>query len=203
MPFVSVPDTAEIIIQGDIAGQPIANVVGAAHIGLYTQADLDVLATDVDSWVETWYKPMFANSVQYNQTHVRGLNTIIDLESADGSSVGPGTRAGGGMPANASFCVTLRTGKTGRSARGRFYAWPYTTTDLVTSQTVTSTYANDIATAVDQLRLAISGAGFQMVIISRRSGNAPRTVGVTTPVTQVQSRNIDIDSMRHRLLRGH
>jgi hypothetical protein len=203
MPFQSVPNTVEIVIQGEISGQPIANVVGATRTGGYSQADIDLLATDVDAWVASDYLPLVSNSVTYNQTHVRGLNAIIDLESVDASGVGPGTASGSGMPANASFVVTLRTGRTGRSARGRFYMWPYSSAALQTSQTVTTVYANAAADALSNLLTTITGAGFQPVIISRRSLGAVRPVGITTPITQAQSRNVDVDSMRHRLLRGH
>jgi hypothetical protein len=203
MPFLSVPDTVEVVINGDISGQPIANVVGAGHVGAYVQADLDNLAAAVDGWVASDYLPLVSASVNYVSTHVRGLTNIIDLESTDTTSAGPGTASGGGMPANASFVVTLRTGHTGRSARGRFYMWPYSTSALLTSQTVTTTYSNAAQAALIALSGVIATAGFQMVIISRRSNNVPRLVGVTTPVTDIESRNQAVDSMRHRLLRGH
>jgi len=203
MPFVAVPDTVEVVINGDISGQPIANVVGASRVGGYVQADLDNLAAAVDGWVASDYLPLVSNSVGYTSTHVRGLSNIIDLESTDTTNAGPGTASGSGMPANASFVVTLRTGHTGRSARGRFYMWPYASSALLTSQTVTTTYSTAAQSALIALAGAISGAGFQFVIISRRSNGAPRLVGVTTAVTDIESRNQDVDSMRHRLLRGH
>lgn len=203
MPFLSVPDTVEIIINGSCGGQAIANVVGATRVGGYSQTDIDNLALAVDGWVASDYLPLVNNAVTYDNVHVRGLNSIIDIESVNGTSTGPGTASGTGMPANASFVITLRTGKTGRSARGRFYMWPYSSAHLQTTQTVTTTYANNAEAAITALAGVIATNGFNMVIISRRTNNAPRLVGVTTVVTNISARNVDVDSMRHRLLRGH
>lgn len=202
MPFIPIPDSVEIVINGSCGGQAIANVVGARRAG-YVQADIDALASAVDSWVATDYLPLVNNAVTYDNVHVRGLQGIIDIESVDGTSTGPGTASGTGMPANASFVITLRTGHTGRSARGRFYMWPYSSAHLQTTQTVTTTYANAAAAAVTSLLTTIAGAGFIPVIISRRTLNAPRLVGLTTNIISATARNVDVDSMRHRLLRGH
>jgi hypothetical protein len=203
MPFQSVPETAEAVINGEISGQTIANVVGARRVGGYNQTNLDQLASAVNIWVGNFYLPLVANSVNYVQTHVRGLESIIDLESIDATSAGPGTAAGTGNPANASFVITLRTGHTGRSARGRFYMWPFGGSALQTSQTVTTTYAAAAAAALTQLMTDISSAGWVPVIISRRSLNARRPVGITTTIISATARNVDLDSMKHRLLRGH
>jgi hypothetical protein len=203
MPFLSVPDAAEIIIQGTLQGQAIANVIGAQHVGAYTQTDLDNLSNAVDGWVGSDYLPLVANSVTYDQTHVRGLNSIVDLESVDGTNTGPGTQSGSSMPANASFVITMRTGHTGRSARGRFYWWPFASSVALSAQTVTTAFASAAEVAIGNLLAAISTAGWTPVVISRRSNGAPRLVGVTTPITLAVARNNEIDSQRHRLLRGH
>lgn len=202
MSFLSVPDTVEFIINGDCGGKAVANVMGAKRAG-YVQADLDSLAAVVDGWVASDYIPLFNNAVNYVETHVRGLNAIIDLESVNGTSAGPGTASGTGMPANASFVITLRSGFTGRSARGRFYMWPYSTADLVSVQTVSSTYANAAAAAITNLLGLVAATGFIPVIISRRTGGAPRLVGHTTNIISATARNLNVDSMRHRLTKGH
>lgn len=203
MPFQSVPNSAEAVIQGDISGQPVANVVGCLFPGSYVQADLDNLANAVDAWVGASYLPLVSNSVNYNQTHVRGLNAIIDLESTEAANAGPGTASGTGSGANCSFVITFRTGRTGRSARGRFYMWPYSSTALQTSQTVTTTFANAAAAALSALLTDIGAAGWTPVVISRRTLGAVRPIAITTPIITATARNVDVDSMRHRLVRGH
>lgn len=203
MTFQSVPDCAEVVIQGSIAGQGVANVVNFHQPGGYNQASIDALAAAADAWVGANYLPIFANSVTYLQCLVRGLQSVIDLTGTNGTNTGPGTLAGSGMPANATLCVTLRTGFTGRSARGRFYVWPFASSVLVTSQTVSPTYASNCAAALLQLRSDAQAIGWEMSIVSRRTLGALRPVGIATHVTSIVSRNDEVDSQRHRLLRGH
>lgn len=203
MAFQSAPQVAEAVIQGSISGQPIANVVNFRLPGGYSQADIDNLASVVDLWVSSTYLPLVANSVTYVQTLVRGLENVIDLTATDGSGAGAGTLTGSGMPANATLCITLRSGFTGRSARGRFYGWPFSSSVLLTSQTVTTTYATNLANAVALLKTDAAAFNWVMSILSRRTVGTLRPTAIATPVTNVVARNNEVDSQRHRLLRGH
>jgi len=203
MAFVPVPDAAEVVVNGAIAGQPIANVWGAQFIGLYNQTDLQNLADLVDAWVGSDYIPLFNAGVTYVNTHVRGLNSSIDLEAVSSANAGVGTASGAALPANASLCITLRSGKTGRSARGRTYLWPAIQPDLTDLSHFTSGYANNAVVALQNLAAAFAGAGFTMVIISRQHNNVLLNPAVTYPVVSFDARNLAIDSQRGRLARGH
>lgn len=203
MPFVPAINCAEVVINGSIAGEPIANVVGAQFPGPYVQSDLDNLANAVDAWVGSDYIPLFNAGVTYVNTHVRGLTSSVDIDSFASANGGVGTASGSALPANASLCMTLRSGHTGRSARGRFYAWPAIQPDLADLSHFTSSYATAMHTALSNLKAAIVAEGWAWVIISRQHNGVKLTVATTYPVIAIDARNLAVDSQRGRLATGH
>jgi len=203
MAFQSAPNTAELVIKGDISGKGVANVINFYNPFGYDQSDIDALATLGDAWVGSDYIPLFANSVTYNECLVRGLTDIIDLTGSAAANTGPGTLSGSAMPANASVCITMRTGFTGRSARGRFYAWPFSSSVLATSQSVTSGYVDDLADALNLLRSQAASAGWTMSVLSRYTLGSARPLGICTAITDCVGRNVLVDSARRRLGLGH
>lgn len=203
MPFQSVPNAVECVIQGVIGSQAIANVMGFQFAGPYGQTDLDALAGVVDALVDSEYLPLVSSGVSYVQTKVRGLTSIIDLESVNTTGAGPGTAAGTGIPANNTFCVTARTGKTGRSARGRFYAWPTIAGNYSAPSILNAGYVTAMEAFLLDVRSAAASVNWVNCVISRFSLGTARAVGITTPIINWAARNNIGDSQRHRLPRGH
>jgi len=204
MPFQSIPECAEVVIHGQGGSKAIANVLGFWMPGGYLQADLDNLASAIDIAVGADYLPFVAAGSAYIRTDVRGLENVVDLTSSASSQAGPGTMSGTfELPSNVAFCVTLRTGLTGRSARGRFYSWPFADSGLSAVDTVTTTYANGIKTFVNACLTAGLSEGWYLSILSRRSLGALRPVGVHYTVTNIDYRNRTTDSQRGRLPANH
>ena len=203
MSFQSAPNCAEAVLQATIGSQQIANVLNFWKPTGYDQADLDALSNAVDARVGSDYLPLVSSGVSYNQTLVRGLENIIDLQSADGTNAGPGTAAGTGIPANNTFCITLRTGLTGRSARGRFYAWPTVASNYTAPSLLSVTYANALVAFLDAVQVDAFALGWNFVVLSRYSLGAKRTVAIHNNVIANVARNLIGDSQRHRLPRGH
>jgi len=203
MAFQSVPNCAEVVIRGLALTKPIANVVGFRFGTLPVEADLQQLADTVDAWVGTDYLPLTSNQTTYLVTNARGLTFENDVEAFAATATGPGTQSGSAMPANATLCLTLRTGKTGRSARGRFYAWPFSSSVLVDAQNVLPAYGTALATALNHLKTLAAVDGWQMVVISRFTLGAQRPTGITFAVTAIESRNTLVDSQRGRLAPNH
>jgi hypothetical protein len=203
MAFQAVVNCAEVVLRGLALTKPIANVIGFKFGSYPVQADLQALADTVDAWVGTDYLPLVSNQTTYLVTHVRGLTFENDQEAFAATATGPGTQSGSAMPANATLCMTLRSGFTGRSARGRFYSWPFSSSVLVDAQTVLSTYGTAMASALNHLKTLAAVDAWQMVIISRFALGVQRPAGVTFPVTAIESRNTLVDSQRGRLAPGH
>jgi len=203
MAFQPVLNCAEAVIQGTVASKAMANVLGFRFSGAYLQADIDALAAAVDGAVGSDYKPIMTAGMSYDGTLVRGLTTANDLTSYDNTSAGAGGVSGAQLPNNVTLCATLRSGLTGRSARGRFYAFPTGISQLSAANIFAGTYGTALLAAISAINVAAALAGWQFVIISRFTGGAARPTGVVFPVTQVQLRNTTCDSQRGRLPVNH
>lgn len=204
MTFQSAPECAEAVIQGTYGGTPIANVLNFWYPGGYDQANIDDLAEAVDAAVGTNYLPVCVDDVEYVQTLVRGLENVIDLQAANGASSGPGgDNAGTPLPGNVTLCITLRTGFTGRSARGRFYAWPAGSDSLLSPDVFVTAYADALEAFLEEVKSQAIDVGWHLVILSRVSGGVPRGTATHLDVTSILARNTDSDSMRRRLKPGH
>jgi len=111
----------------------------------------------------------------------------------------PGTHNFGSMPGNCSFCVSLRTGLTGRSARGRWY-WAGLCEDQVLDNTVNSGTITSIVGAIDNLLTTITALSAFPVIVSYISGGVPRPGGpVKFIITDALATDNIVDSQRGRL----
>lgn len=203
MAFQSVPDCAEAVIKATCGGKPIANVLGFYKAGGYDLAAVTDLADLIDAAIGTDYIPILHDGVNYVETVVRGLENVNDFEATANANAGLGSLTGAPLPNNVSLCVTLRSGLTGRSARGRFYAMPTNAAQQSGLNTFSSSYALDVEAFLTTIKAGASGIGWTMAIISRWHDNAKRAAGVYFPVTTLGARNFLMDSQRGRLPVGH
>lgn len=203
MTFQPAPNCVELVIRGTIGFKPVANVLNFWKPTTYNQTDVQDLADAADAQTAAHYLPIMGSGVAYSECFVRGLATIIDLSAANASSAGVGSAAGVNLPSNSAFVATLRTGFTGRSARGRFYAFPTGSGNQVDAATVSVGYANAVVTLITAYKTAAAALGFQLVVLSRQSGGVRPAVATHLPVTLIEHRNLELDSQRRRLPQGH
>jgi len=204
MPFQSAPEVAEAVINYSAGSIAIANVLNYWLPGGYLQADLDALADIVDNSVGTLLLPFMSPVVLYDNVLVRGLSSIIDLSATSNTNSGVGTSGGTvPLPNNVSYCVTHRTGLTGRSARGRTYMPPITEADILGDNTVTTAYITGILAFFTSLTADALSAGWHFVILSRQTAGVVRPTAIHNDVIQTVSRNNVTDSQRGRLPSGH
>ena len=203
MTFQSAPNMAQAIIKGTCHGVPVANVLNFRFSGAYGAADIAELALIVDTNTGSLYKGLIDDGCSYDGVLVRGLTSSTDFEASSVVDAGPGTLTTDGLPNNVAMCLTLRTANTGRSARGRFYGWPTVQANLATSQQFSTTYGAALVAAVEASRGSAPGAGWTMVVLSRRNAKALREEAVGYPVLEVSIRNYTVDSQRGRLPAGH
>lgn len=200
MSFIPVPNTAEAVLQFTNGVHEMANVLNFLFPTTYSQADLDALSQVVDAWVGVSYLPLVGSTSTYQNTHVRGLTSAIDMSSDNNVHAGTGAAPGSPLPTNATACITARTGFTGRSARGRFYAMPSTTSNQFDDLHWNALYVNTLASALNTLKTDAGTEGWGMVVVSRQHAGVPLTTGVPRLITTWQARNNTIDSMRTRLV---
>lgn len=196
-------DCAEIVLAGTYFGKGINHVLGAWKPGGYVLTDLQDLANAIDVEVGDTYLDWVNEDVNYDSTTVRGLTSPTDIVATSVVTAGLGHRSGVNLPANASLCMTLRSGFTGRSARGRFYAWPTVSADQTDAQNYAGAYRDGVLGFLFAVQSDCTTLGWVLSILSRRTMNADRAVGTHYAVNDIQSRNLKVDSRRSRLLSGH
>lgn len=199
MAFIPVPDAAEAVFNYTINGKPTANVVGFQYTGAYDQTAIDLLAEVLDLAVDAYLIPLMQTSVNYNNVLVRGLTSAVDLTATNGTSAASGTASAPNITQQASYVITLGTGFTGRSARGRWYAQPYGGANITSSRAVSSGFANNLVDAIADMFVDAATAGWDAIIISRQTGGAPRTTGVPYLITDIIAGALNIDTQRRRV----
>lgn len=203
MPFQPIVNAVEAVLHFNDGANDLANVLHFQFTSAYTSTDLIALGGLIDGVVASNYLPLIYDSVAYVATTVRGLSVANDISATVTTSAGNGTAGVTGLPSNVSFCLTLRSGLTGRSARGRFFAMPTIIGNLTTPDVFSSTYANALVTMLQGIQTAAAAVPATLVIASRITAGAPRTSGVTFPVVSISHRNLLVDSQRGRLPRNH
>ena len=199
MAFQPAPDCAEVVFLYQSAGQNINNVVNFKFATPYTQSDLDQLTDAMDNWVGVNMKPTLPNTVSYVSTTARGLSDSIDLESVNNDNAGAGSAASPALPNNVTFCLSFRTGLTGRSARGRFY-WPILNeAELETANTITALVAAAMQTSLYQMQTDAGAAGWTMGVLSRQHAGVVLPEAQFRPLVSVIFVDRTVDSMRRRL----
>jgi len=200
MAFQPVPNTvsAEIVFSQDAV--VMENVFHFTRSSTPSSGQIQTLAEIIDAWVESDWKPLIATGVDYTRTVVTGLSNINDFQASVSTNAGAGEGGAVVLPANVSKAITLRSGLTGRNARGRLYLVGLSTSAVdLGSQTVGTTFIDDVIDALEALKVLIEAAGWVWTIVSRYINNVERTTAVTFPVTQFAVHDYTTDSMRGRL----
>lgn len=176
----------------------------------WSPSEVAGLANDFDTWLAT------GEGTDAMLTH---LSTGVTIESliardlsVDGGPETIKTVSHNGLDSAAnlndglSFAVSLRTGKSGRSFRGRIFAFGLTHSWNGSSQNnVDSTIAGDVVTGWTNLITVAAGwtPALKWVVLSRRHkvGDVPnvqRATGLGTPITEVGYSNLVLDFQRRR-----
>lgn len=199
MPFQSAPNCTEIVIDYLFAGAATANVLHAVGTSPLTQAGADLVALAIDAIVGADAADDFTAANSYVGTRVRGLTLANDVQSAASVHAGAGIAMDRTMPNNVSLCLTMRTGSTGRSARGRFYCQPPKETQMLENNTVNAEYIVERLAFVNRLLASLASLTLIPCVLSRHTAGALRPVGVAFPITRVEARNSRTDSQRGRM----
>lgn len=202
MAFQPVPNTVEIDVIYSYNAVIAQNTFYAELAGGYVLADLQDLADAIDFQVATtWLAEQPAEAI-YLRTEVRGLAEENDITADQDVSTGPGTHVGTALPGNVTFSIKKTSGLTGRSARGRTY-WigiPNGELNPLNENLVEAVWAAAVVDNVGLIRTAIAAVGLWLpVLVSRFSGGAQRTEGVTFPWTGEVNVDLRIDTLRNRL----
>jgi hypothetical protein len=207
--FVVSPETLKINVHWTLHGRPQLNVLHG-HFPTVGPPDpamaQNLRNAAVTALTSTNYLTVLASTTSFAQIGVTDLRFEGVPEVLSTGTPVPGTAVAPAMPDQVSFVYTLRTGKTGRSFRGRIYSLGWSTS------TIGDNGQSDVASAeagrlfYDALRTAMSGQGAAMAIRSPALPERPSKPGGTLPekpfaitvVTSIETRDLLFDTNRRR-----
>lgn len=217
LPFVPVPNCAELVLQYRSNLQDVRTVLNFAHT---TSEDWDEteLARLIDDAYTAWtdnLKGIFPSPITIVGLTARNLNSETGpaIEMPIIPAV-PGTSPGTPVPDNVAFALRKVTGRTGRSYRGRIFHFGMPTVALSDPGHLLDAAVTDIQAAYNNffVDMASMEAGRQHVVVSRYSGMEnvivdgrytrrpiPRASGIFTDVVSISSKDNVLDSQRRRL----
>lgn len=215
--FQPCPGIASVVLQVSIPdSDQLQNVLHVSNGGTsaWTAAQLTTLVNAVDTWITTGagtgntYAGLMGNYVTVTGIVARDLTTSTGPGYTKSVSHA-GTNTNGRVASGLAFCVTLRSGLSGRSQRGRVFMGGCTTDqfDSTDKNLFTSNVGNGMTLTWNSLIAAVTaaGAGWSWVILSRYELNPSpppismkRTSGIGTAVASVGYADLWCDYQRRR-----
>jgi len=199
MPFQSAPNTVEINPRFVGDGVPMENAITFFRSGGYDLSDLTTLVDAVQAWVISDYLPLMNNLVTSTGTYGKGLEFEEDVQYTGVTGAGTAGGVANAQANNVTKAITLRSGLTGRSSRGRFFVIGLSSNQLNGVATIEQSYIDDIIEALEALKVIIEALGWVWVIVSRYKNNVKRTTAVNFAVNTFGTSDLTTDSMRGRL----
>lgn len=200
MAFVPAPNIVQVEMRATRFGQHVENRLMVDVLTAPTAEICSELAQMFWDWWEESYAVVLSASTILTEV------VATDMSQQNGAQVTyapdtttAGLRAATPLPNEVSLCVSLRTDSRGRSARGRFYALSVCQDQMADANTISVAAAGEYVAVVAGLMPIIRAAGYEPVIVSYRSNNAPRPGGpVYFPITGATLVDNIVDSQRRR-----
>lgn len=199
MAFIPVPNTVRLSLVFTLAGQTVVITLHAWKSGAVTLTDQQNLCAEMRSWWDTYLKLHCNNGMALQE--INSVDLTSDSSPSYSLPVSPPIVGGvseAAVPNNVAACISFRTASRGRSYRGRMFVPGMRNSYAATPTTLSAAAQSWLAVAAANLGGYLALHGFTQVIASRFHNNAPRVVGIVTPVL---SAIIDdkLDSQRRRL----
>jgi len=200
MAFVPAPNILLVEVRATKALQHIEN---RFHINCFhapTLSDIEDINAILVTQLGSLWAPNLPTDVSINSVFYRSLQTenSIQLEVPFVPGIA-GTHIGIPGPNQNTYCVSLRTGSAGRSARGRLY-WLGLSEAQYAVNEIEAVSGPAIVGAVESLRASIQASGRGMSIVSYFNAGVPRPGGpVYFLVTNVLATRSTLSSQRRRM----
>lgn len=201
MPFVPVPATVMAEIRMTLFGQKIENTLYFQFLDAPSVLAMEGLGSDLLDWWTTLYDLCVTEDVILREVFLTSLDSAI---SPTATVTPEGTVTGAisenANPGNVAACVSFRTANRGRSYRGRNYVSGLARTD-VAGNTIGAGLAGRLLDAYDFLNVTYNSlVSGRWSVVSRFTAGVAREEGVVTPITSVVLTDLNLDSMRRRLI---
>ena|SRR5687768_10570479 len=186
LPFVA--DTAKLAFVGLQHGQEVVNTIHFRTGSGWGSDDLEELAdAALAQWIE-WVLPFQSVDFALQRVEARGLREAGDFGyEADADSGTTGELLGASDNNATATVVSLRTGRTGKSRRGRIFVGGVPN-DRVVNGFLEEAYRTSVAVSVNNMLGAITVASaWNAVVVSYRANNEQRVTPLVTPISQAIS----------------
>jgi len=225
-PPLVIPGVVQAKIGTEISGRGAFNVIHFRKIGgiTVTQALTDLIGAAIKAAWAANIAGRASTNTGLIRVALRDLSTPNQTEYIDTGAPTLGTGVGTEpLPAGAALCITLRTLKSGKSFRGRFYLGGYAESENDASGQPTQAAADAATAYLDQIRTSCRAQGLELCVASRpaydttvnkttvyadgtteveRLWHSPARIAQATDVSDVQVRDLNWDSMRKRNVGG-
>lgn len=209
MAFIPVLDCTEVVLKASLTQTVQAINVFHVENSAGTPTSMNDILDEFDNWINT------GGGANENLVDLTSDQTVYDeLIATDISSVAGvqiakqlndlGVRTSARLPANVALVGTWKTATRGRSYRGRTYFHSFCEDqNEQTGVPSAALQANLILTMAD-LHSRLVTAGYPLCVASKYEknpsgpGSIPRTIGITTPITEFSVDDV-WDSQRRRL----
>jgi len=200
MQFIPVINTVALQFIHEYLGQRLSNTLYVKQESPITSADLADLASNAAGLWATNIMPHLSGDTRFVLVSAKDLSAQNGLVYDYTGTPLPTTGGAMGqpLPSNVAAVLSLRTGRAGRSYRGRLYLGGFTELQSDGNFLPTGILEN-LRQGLINVITALNTGTRQVVVVSKFTANQPRTTGVTTPVTTVLARTIRLASQRKRL----
>lgn len=200
MPFVPVPDVAQINVRGSVDNQQVENTVYFKSAVPITPSLLAQLGTDFYGYVKTNWLAQLPTDYSLRELYCIDLTTqTSETYTYPAEPEDVGALTGAVLPNNCTFTITFVTPLRGRSFRGRNF-WPLLRESDVTNNTLLEARAGFIRTVYTLMTGADEvSSGWTWGIVSRYANGAERGTGVFTACQGAKYTDLTVDSQRRRL----
>lgn len=199
MAFQPAPGIVAVELRGVLHGQRVENVLHFRAIGSISQASLQGLVNAIGALVASEaYLAYWPVEFQWTEIYARDLSVSIGVQASDSSVAGEVGTGGVGMPGNVTIAITLRSGLTGRSARGRVY-WMGLTEGSVVGNAVSGPVVAGYVDVLEDIRAEALTAGFELVVLSRQQNGVLLANAIGYDVVTIGATDLNVDSQRKRL----
>lgn len=162
-----IPGAVKIEMIGTVGTRACVNVMGGEWLGATpTVAVLNTAAAAVLSSWKTRFLPLCSDAYTVSQCRITSLDSATAPQGAS-SSPGNGTKANGAAP-QVSQIIKLLTAIRSRSTRGRLYLPPPGEADVNSTGILLGQQVTDLGTAMSGHISAMSAAGMNLSVLSRK-----------------------------------
>lgn len=198
MPFIPVDDTIKAVItyENDAGNQAVNVLYFYDAVAGDKATRLAALQAVIVGWLSPTWAALANESWSAIALDLRYMDLENDAFLTDALAI-PGTLVGEPLPSEVTICISLRSGLTGRSQRGRLYhvgiGEGNTTGDLISEA-----YRSNLIAGYAGLLADGIAVDFIWSVVSFVSNGAPRLSGQVTPYEYVTIVDRVVDSQRKR-----